>query len=699
MDDAALAGFHFDSESEDEDEDKNAKERRERLLKKSKATKSSAGGSASGKRRGAAAAGRKRARAAADSEDEYSGGDGEEEESDDDDEYAAHVAPSDEDEDASGEDEDDEDEEEEEEAVAAPPRKRAKIATSSVSACRTPPSRPRGGASSGSAVLAASARKASGFGDREYAADPEDAEAGATGWQKRSSSASSGRGWGVLHGASSSIGAATGGVSSAGGTSGGWATPKAVPDTIPARPVPSGLTKQELDKTVLGYGQHEHARWSFLWMPHRRDADLRTPSDPEYDPQTLYVPPDFARDQTPAMRQWWKVKCRNMDTVLCFKVGKFYECFYTDADVLVRECDCIYMKGPKAHAGFPEIAYGPMSEALVARGYRVARVEQTETPAQLAERKKTIPKGQKKPQVVRRELCGLKSRGTRVVGPMDIVEESGSGGSSGSPGAMGALKRAREATGGALPSDAAMLLCLHETPLQQAESGSGSGSGSGSSKRNRGPNDPDVRVGMCMVDAAAGHIWLGEFLDNAQRTRLRTLAARAQVVELLTCEGNLSEPSARFLKFDCATAVRTELKAGVQFWTPSKGIEELKSAPYFDAEEGKGKGKSKGAAAVGSDLAQKWPEALRDMVRRAEAVGGVPSAAAIEGNGQEQGGGCTDVPPAAGACAAFAGALAYLRRCMIDHSVMSMGRVSSYAHDSESKLVPGANAVGSAAGS
>jgi DNA mismatch repair protein MSH6 len=45
--------------------------------------------------------------------------------------------------------------------------------------------------------------------------------------------------------------------------------------------------------------------------------------------------------------------------------------------------------GETAHAGFPEIAYGHYSERLVAAGYRVARVEQTETPAALAERNKT----------------------------------------------------------------------------------------------------------------------------------------------------------------------------------------------------------------------------------------------------------------------------------------------------------------------
>jgi DNA mismatch repair protein MSH6 len=49
-----------------------------------------------------------------------------------------------------------------------------------------------------------------------------------------------------------------------------------------------------------------------------------------------------------------------MDTVLFFKVGKFYELFHMDADVGFSELDLIYMKGSKAHSGFPEVRYSPL---------------------------------------------------------------------------------------------------------------------------------------------------------------------------------------------------------------------------------------------------------------------------------------------------------------------------------------------------
>ena len=64
------------------------------------------------------------------------------------------------------------------------------------------------------------------------------------------------------------------------------------------------------------------------------------------------------------------------------------ESFFFAADVGVQVLDFNYMKGHVAHAGFPEVSYGIMAERLVKAGYKVARVEQTETPEMLKERKK-----------------------------------------------------------------------------------------------------------------------------------------------------------------------------------------------------------------------------------------------------------------------------------------------------------------------
>jgi len=39
-----------------------------------------------------------------------------------------------------------------------------------------------------------------------------------------------------------------------------------------------------------------------------------------------------------------------------------------DADVGVKELDLIYMKGSKAHSGFPEVTYGKFSNILISKG-------------------------------------------------------------------------------------------------------------------------------------------------------------------------------------------------------------------------------------------------------------------------------------------------------------------------------------------
>lgn len=70
----------------------------------------------------------------------------------------------------------------------------------------------------------------------------------------------------------------------------------------------------------------------------------RRPSDPDYDSRTLHVPEDYLNSLTPAMRQWWVLKSQNMDTVLFFKVGKFYELYHMDAVVGVQQLGFSYMK-------------------------------------------------------------------------------------------------------------------------------------------------------------------------------------------------------------------------------------------------------------------------------------------------------------------------------------------------------------------
>lgn len=98
-----------------------------------------------------------------------------------------------------------------------------------------------------------------------------------------------------------------------------------------------------------------------------------------------------------------------------FKVGKFYELYHMDAVVAVKELGLTFMKGDYAHAGFPEIAFSRFADALVSKGYKVGRVEQTETPDAMNER----IKGTKQDKTVRREICRITTPGTKTFNLLD----------------------------------------------------------------------------------------------------------------------------------------------------------------------------------------------------------------------------------------------------------------------------------------
>nr|CAD7455728.1 unnamed protein product [Timema tahoe] len=243
-----------------------------------------------------------------------------------------------------------------------------------------------------------------------------------------------------------------------------------------------------------------HLKYDFLKPEKIRDGQCRLPSDPEYNPRTLFVPQDFKNNLTPAMRQWWDMKCQHFDCVLFFKVGKFYELYHMDAVIGFNELNLMYMKGDHAHSGFPEIAYGRFSSSLIEKGYKVARVEQTETPDMMANRCKnnqitkkvklnpsylfvcTVSKVTKFDKVVKREICQITTRGTKVFSVID-----------------GEAKEAKTN----------FLLALTEKVT-----------------------DGNTSFGICFIDTSIGVFHLGQFDDDRHFSSLRTLLAHYPPVQV-----------------------------------------------------------------------------------------------------------------------------------------------------------------------
>jgi DNA mismatch repair protein MSH6 len=173
----------------------------------------------------------------------------------------------------------------------------------------------------------------------------------------------------------------------------------------------SAISNEEgLAKTDFQANPHD-ALPDFLKPENIKDKNGNRPDSPQYDYSTLFVPPDFLKKQTPAMRQFWEFKSQNFDKVLFFKLGKFYEMFFDDAIIgnQILELNWMGNDSRKLHVGFPEKALERRAEKLVAAGFKIAVIEQTETPEEMKERFKSGDKGEK---TIKRKLCNVYTKGT-----------------------------------------------------------------------------------------------------------------------------------------------------------------------------------------------------------------------------------------------------------------------------------------------
>ena len=122
--------------------------------------------------------------------------------------------------------------------------------------------------------------------------------------------------------------------------------------------------------------------------------------------------PDPPADASPVMRQWFASKATHPEALLFFRMGDFFELFFADAEAAAAALD-IQLTSRGEHAGAPIPMCGvPVATAelylarLIRRGFRVAIVEQMETPQAARAR------GTKAP--IRREVVRLITPGTLV---------------------------------------------------------------------------------------------------------------------------------------------------------------------------------------------------------------------------------------------------------------------------------------------
>lgn len=89
------------------------------------------------------------------------------------------------------------------------------------------------------------------------------------------------------------------------------------------------------------------------------------------------------------MRRYFEIKSKYWDFIVFYKVGKFYEMYDQDAIICHKILGLNYMRNEKrCHVGIPEKVYEKNASVLLSKGYKVAKVDQIETVAEMEERLK-----------------------------------------------------------------------------------------------------------------------------------------------------------------------------------------------------------------------------------------------------------------------------------------------------------------------
>ncbi|KAJ1860041.1 DNA mismatch repair protein msh6 [Coemansia sp. RSA 2703] len=284
----------------------------------------------------------------------------------------------------------------------------------------------------------------------------------------------------------------------------------------------------------------------YAWLEDVRDAQGIRPGEPGYDPRTLLVPRSAWQQFSPFERQYWEIKSARWDTVVFFKKGKFYELYENDASIGHQEFDLKMTDRVNMRmAGVPEASFDHWVAQFLARGYKVARVDQLET--KLAKDMRERASGARKGDgLVAREL-------TAVLTPATLVD----------------------------PTLLAHDLATYCLALVEAATGDNGG----------------ASFGVAFVDAATAQFHLTTIdADDADRSALETLLVQLSPREVVHVRGpgdvcavdadgmaGLTPATWRVIKSVCAaTTDFVALAARREFWDAATARREIEQADYFN---------------------------------------------------------------------------------------------------------------------
>ncbi|KAI1463267.1 DNA mismatch repair protein Msh6 [Daldinia caldariorum] len=273
----------------------------------------------------------------------------------------------------------------------------------------------------------------------------------------------------------------------------------------------------------------------YPWLADIKDINRNPPGHPDYDPATVYVPPSAWNSFSAFEKQYWEIKQKLWDTVVFFKKGKFYELYENDATIGhqlfdLKLTDRVNMR----MVGVPESSLDMWVNQFIAKGYKVARVDQMETALGKEMRERVDVKAKKQDKIIRRELACILTGGTLVDGSM-------------------------------LQDDiATYCVAIKESIV-----------------------DDHPAFGVAFVDAATGQFFVSEFEDDVDLTKFETLVAQTSPRELLLEKSQISTKALRILKNNTSpTTIWNYFKSGGEFWEADLTRRELDCNGYFAEAEG-----------------------------------------------------------------------------------------------------------------
>lgn len=196
--------------------------------------------------------------------------------------------------------------------------------------------------------------------------------------------------------------------------------PEAPPSTTARIPATTPKSKSANGKKQKAHMTEPDQRYPWLAVP--QDMDRNPPGHPDFDPRTIYIPPGAWNNFSAFEKQYWEIKQKFWDTIVFFKKGKFYELYENDATIGhqlfdLKLTDRVNMR----MVGVPESSLDHWANQFVAKGFKIARVDQMESALgkDMRERgEKAGGKPKKEEKVIRRELASVLTAGTLVDGGM-----------------------------------------------------------------------------------------------------------------------------------------------------------------------------------------------------------------------------------------------------------------------------------------